>query len=177
MIYFSSDLHLNHRNIIKYCGRPFDDEKCMDKVLFSEFQKLTKDDTLFLLGDLSLNALPRVQWFLEGLSCTKVLIKGNHDLECVTKSSLWDAVFSIYSLEYEGLTFHMKHHPWTNNEIQSVDPLGAIFLHGHVHGSTPIKGKRNLIDVGVDAWDYKPASIKQIIELSGMSSSREHLSL
>lgn len=178
MYYFSSDLHLNHRNIIKYCNRPFDDEKCMDNVLWAEFRKLKSDDTLFLLGDLSLNKLPKIQWFIEGLACTKVLVFGNHDHSCVIKSSLWDAVFKQYTLEHGGRLFHMQHYPWEPKQKEKVamDRMeDSIFLHGHIHGSNPLNGDQ--IDVGVDAWDYKPVNIDQILGLNARREQSEHWTL
>ena len=51
MKYFSSDLHLNHANIIKYCSRPCTAEN-QNEWIYSLFDHLQKDDELYLLGDL-----------------------------------------------------------------------------------------------------------------------------
>ena len=54
MFYFVSDHHFFHKNIIKYCGRPFDfsDSGMFEnaKVMFKNHNDIVKDDdTVFFL--------------------------------------------------------------------------------------------------------------------------------
>ena len=54
MIWFGADFHLAHKNIIKYCNRPFSDVKTMDNTILSNFfKKVMPNDILYFLGDLS----------------------------------------------------------------------------------------------------------------------------
>ena len=55
MIWFTSDLHLNHMNILKYepISRPFDTVEEMNETLIGNWNACVKDDdTVFILGDL-----------------------------------------------------------------------------------------------------------------------------
>lgn len=38
-IWFVSDLHLAHKNIIKYCSRPFDNVNQMNEILIQNWNK------------------------------------------------------------------------------------------------------------------------------------------
>ena len=51
-IFFSSDFHLGHDNIRRYCQRPFTDLKHMDTTIINNFnQRVGIDDFCFFLGD------------------------------------------------------------------------------------------------------------------------------
>ena len=53
MIYFTSDLHLGHANIIRHCNRPFSSVEEMDETLIRNWAKRVKaNDTVYVLGDL-----------------------------------------------------------------------------------------------------------------------------
>jgi calcineurin-like phosphoesterase family protein len=54
MIYFSADWHLGHKNIIKYCNRPFKTVEDMDSTIWINAYKVLKpNDVLYYLGDLT----------------------------------------------------------------------------------------------------------------------------
>ena len=79
MIYFTSDFHFSHRNVIKYCNRPFSDVHEMNKALTSLWNDTVKpEDTVYFLGDFSLNKnVTKV--IAPMLNGKKILIPGNHD--------------------------------------------------------------------------------------------------
>ena len=52
-IYYTSDLHLGHKNIIRLCNRPFGSIEEMDNLLIERWnKKVKKEDTVYILGDL-----------------------------------------------------------------------------------------------------------------------------
>ena len=80
MIYFISDTHFHHHNIIKYCNRPFKDVDEMNKVLIKNWNNTVTDfDTIFHLGDVALTSESEMKDMIPKLKGKKILIKGNHD--------------------------------------------------------------------------------------------------
>lgn len=52
MIWFTADFHLSHKNIIKYCNRPFKNIEEVDNSIIRNLKESVKsDDILYFLGD------------------------------------------------------------------------------------------------------------------------------
>lgn len=81
-IWFTSDIHVSHNNIIKYCpwNRPWDSVEEMDKALINMWNGVVgPEDTVFFMGDFSLN-FNRVLEVLPLLNGGTInMIPGNHD--------------------------------------------------------------------------------------------------
>lgn len=79
MIYFTSDPHYGHANVIRYCARPFRDVQEMNEALINNWNSVvTQDDTVYVLGDFSLG-FSEVERYSSRLLGKKFLIPGNHD--------------------------------------------------------------------------------------------------
>lgn len=78
-IYFTSDLHFGHKNVIPYCNRPYKDLEEMHEAIITIWNETVKEgDTVYVLGDFSLNK----RWSQDItplLNGNKILISGNHD--------------------------------------------------------------------------------------------------
>lgn len=175
MIWFTSDLHFNHANIIKYCDRPFADVEEMNNTLISNINELVKeDDELYVLGDFAFLNRASFESGLEifnRIQCkNKILIQGNHDEKNV-KQLPWKELLFLKELYIDGCTpIVMSHIPIEN---LSKDYNGKyqryIHLHGHLHSKTPIQSDtKPIFDVGVDAWNYQPVSLDKILILANM---------
>lgn len=165
MIYFTSDLHFGHKNIIKYCNRPFNNEEEMDETIIRNWNSVVKEqDTVYILGDFTkICETNIINDYLKKLNGTKTLLIGNHDEFINNNISLLD--FDEVC-EYKELTINTQkvilfHYPLLEWNAKKE---GAICLHGHVHGKTKnacnISG---LYDVGVDANNFYPVSLENIL--------------
>jgi len=79
MRYFTSDLHLGHENIIKYCNRPFTTTSAMNQDIIEKISKLSATDEIYLLGDIALGKVYDNLALLKDLPVKKIFIGGNHD--------------------------------------------------------------------------------------------------
>ena len=187
-VFFSSDHHFGHKNIIEYCSRPWRDTYEMDTAMIGRWNAIVQpDDTVFYLGDFSLSK-QHMAAILPKLNGKKFLIAGNHDAchpahhsskkpekhQAMGKFYLeagWQAVF------YQGMyrDWELCHFPYSddmNREyLHKYRPKdeGKWLLHGHVH--THWRKKAKMINVGVDAWGYSPVSVAEIEAL--MADTRE----
>lgn len=170
MIYFTSDQHFYHENIIKSVGRPFKNAEEMKRVLIQKWnEKVGSEDEVYILGDVSLKRYPAVSAVLAQLNGKKYLVKGNHDYFAGKVNFASDQYFEwmkdIYEFVWAEHLFVLSHYPlveWHGME------QGAIHLHGHEHNSSVynLQNKREGIfryDVGVDANHMSPVSIEEIL--------------
>jgi calcineurin-like phosphoesterase family protein len=190
MDYFTADLHFNHKNIITYCKRGafrdlpefrngterlFRDVEEMNEHIIRRWNDTVRDeDTCFLLGDVAFGPKLDALSLCQRLNGNKVLIYGNHDLRC--SFDFWRAAgFSdIHRLGY-GMTlpykeFLLSHYPY-RKALSSYDHRDYLFdhaaeetktvlLHGHVHDRWQVRD--NMVNVGIDVWNYRPVSIDTI---------------
>lgn len=126
-VYLYGDLHLGHKNIVKF--RDVESEEEQYEILKDKFHKtVTKRDTVIFLGDTCFSKerlLDLAKW-----ECgQKINILGNHDIQGkVTFSDLVGVYDKVYSLlSYKG--FWLSHAPIHQDEIR--DKYGNI--HGHCH--------------------------------------------
>jgi len=191
-LYFTSDLHLNHANIIKYCNRPFKDKSHMNEVIINNWNSIIKDDDIiFHLGDFCLGG--RGEWihYINRLSGIKIFIKGNHDRDKDVPSNLLDGYYdgfvniNVKDLEVKGgeQRITLCHYPMLS-WYQSHRKAWQLF--GHMHNQTIKPLKENIeggdevsdflkteyhyiskirydqCDVGVDGNNFTPMSYYQI---------------
>ena len=147
MIWFTADTHFYHTNILKYCKRPFKNVNDMNHTIIVNWNnKVEEGDTVFHLGDFSFGHFKELKKQLNG---NIILIKGNHDHN--NQSIIKDMI-----IEHGGRYWHLVHNP--------EDCEGEHCLCGHIHEKWKIKKDKNklMVNVGVDQWNYKPISIKDI---------------
>lgn len=164
--WFISDTHFSHKNIIKYCNRPFSSIEEMDETLIANWNSRVKpNDTVFHLGDFAFSKQP--ERYLERLNGNITLIRGNHDHDNIVNAL---AMYSnIEIVDYKEIsianrTIVMLHYPmYTWNK----KPHGAIHLYGHVHnGNNFDLGIGNsAVNMCVEWWKYAPVNISDILNL------------
>jgi len=166
-IWFTSDHHLNHSNVIKFMNRPFSNVLEMNEALIENHNKLVKpNDTVFLLGDFAWSSTKEDQLkkLLNSFNGNKHFILGNHDknsfYQSLCNKGLLKSVQQCLGLslhnEYIWLS-HYPHRSW-NRSFH-----GAYHLFGHSHGTLAPYGLS--FDVGVDCWDYKPICFEEVCDV------------
>ena len=157
MVYFTSDHHFGHQNIIKYTDRPFESAKQMDKEMIKVWNNIiSKEDKVFHLGDFAFAGQERIKEIVSQLNGHIVLIMGNHDrhrtAEWWRKCGFWQV--SEFPIIYKGV-YILSHEPVFMNEHM---PYANI--HGHLHNG---KMDDNFhCNVGVELSDYKPIPMHEI---------------
>lgn len=165
MIYFTSDLHLGHENIIKMVNRPFANVEKMNETLIKNWNNTIKQsDTVYILGDLTMKMrVDDANKIISKLNGKKILIRGNHDR--LYNEELFQEICDYKELKYNKQTFILSHYPF---EEWNHYFRGAIHLHGHQHNHSDYNYKMKLkglkrYDVGVDANMYRPVSIEEVM--------------
>ena len=183
VIFFTSDSHFHHKNVIKYCGRPFHSLDEMNSELIRHWNsRVGATDTVYHLGDFCFGKRELLAPTLQALNGYKILIRGNHDR---TKTAMLEAGFAevhdCLELELEGHRLYLSHIPVTvaaderraknkyPPELTRPPPPHDYFLCGHVHELWARQG--NVINVGVDVRDFEPKTLEELAISSKLSSS------
>ena len=71
-IWFTADFHLGHKNIIRYCNRPFDTVEEMNRTILDRLNNLVKaNDILYFLGDFCIGPKARAVELRREIRCKK----------------------------------------------------------------------------------------------------------
>lgn len=168
-IFFISDFHAKHSNIIKFCNRPYKSSEEMTKMLIENWNSIIKsDDIIFNLGDFIWSG----SWnsILEQLNGNIYLILGNHDRKDFKNSYMnyLKGVYDQLTLLIDNKIVYLNHFPYL------CFPKNHYQLFGHVHLSQNKNDGNdfercsyllpNQYDVGVDLNNFIPISWKMISE-------------
>lgn len=158
MIYFISDTHFGHKNILKYDQRPFDSIEEHDETLLGNIHKtLQRGDVLLHLGDVAWSQ-QSFDWFYDNVRKDIVFyfIRGNHDNRWTCPGITQKDVFQLKHREHKFFLSHYPHLSWPNRFH------GSLHLFGHVHGN--LQGVGRSMDISANMIGYKPISVEEVIE-------------
>ena len=170
-VYFTSDTHFNHTNIISYCQRPFRNVEEMNERIIANWNEVVgEDDIIFHLGDFCLGGSAEWTRLLNRLNGKIYLIMGNHDRKNIRQGFMdrFEHVAMQMHIEVGKQRIYLNHYPFLCSEGGYKD---VWQLFGHVHtrkSNTGIDAGRlqylypTQYDVGVDNNNFAPVSFEQV---------------
>ena len=193
-IFFTSDLHFGHENVLKFDDRPFETVEEMDEELSRRWNnKVDKGDLVYVLGDLIWKtANNEALSILKRLNGQIILIKGNHD-RFIKNATAKNALAGLKDYDdicvalADGTTRRciLSHYfmPFYNGHRQN-----AIHLHGHSHNTEEHYLELGIIqaikkngyepkvyNVGCMLWNYEPVTLEEILNSKNEIEQLEEL--
>lgn len=181
-IFFTSDLHFGHENVLTFDNRPFANVDEMDRELLRRWNaKVGKGDLVYVLGDMiwkSRNG--SAHELIKSLNGQIILIKGNHDRflhNSAAKSALSgikdydDIVVTLEDGEKKRCILSHYYMPLYNSHRYQ-----GIHLHGHSHFTEEADWEIDMAEklnragydnrvynVGCMYWNYEPVTLDEIL--------------
>jgi calcineurin-like phosphoesterase family protein len=179
-MWFTSDWHFGHSNVLGFGpGRPFDNIAAHDAELIARHNAVVApDDEVWVLGDVALGDLTTSLACCAAMNGRSYLLCGNHDRPTMArgadKAHHWAQRYrdeggfteviiedSITIALPSGTEVLASHYPYAGDattterfiDRRPVDQ-GQWLVHGHVHHRWRVRARQ--INVGVDAWHYRP---------------------
>jgi calcineurin-like phosphoesterase family protein len=175
IVWFTSDQHWGHANVIRYTNRPFTTADEMGETFIENWNKSVKPgDMVYHLGDFAFLKPDAVPNLVKRLHGQIHLIRGNHDRFLKDKHReygfAWIGEYrEIKIADQKAILCHYPFMTWNGRHHGSWD------LHGHSHGSLPKDMMSKRLDIGVDAvadllsldgirhpMDYRPISYDEV---------------
>jgi len=189
-IWFLSDTHFDHANIIRFSRRPQFQEgdvkindqgkevwvsqdiaerrvRDMNEMLVSNFNELVNPgDEVWHLGDFCMakrDTQERTEYFARRLNGQLNWVFGNHDHSAARKAEGFQSKSYFHTLRSVGINkapIILCHYAM---RVWDRRQYGAIQLYGHSHGNLPEASNALSFDVGVDCHDYKPIHLDDVL--------------
>lgn len=171
-VWFTSDTHFGHENIIRYCNRPFRNAEEMNAELILRWRETVPEDGIvFHLGDFAHGNARLWNDILSALTGRKYLILGNHDMKALRQGYMgrFEHVAQQMTIRVGGQAIVLNHNPFLCYGSSYRD---VWQLFGHVHSGpashTGLDHPRFKMlfplqyDVGVDNNDFRPISFAEV---------------
>lgn len=171
-LWFTSDTHFCHENIVKFSGRPFANAAEMNEELIRRWNETVPEDGIvFHLGDFCMGGSKEWNDIMYQLHGKIYLILGNHDMKNIKQGFMqrFELVTQQMSIRVGGQSIILNHNPFLCYGGSYRD---VWQLFGHVH-SGPLSHtgldhpRLNMLfplqyDVGVDNNDFRPVSFTEV---------------
>ena len=173
-LFLTSDSHLGHFNICKYCHRPFQSRSEMDQTLIKNWNAVVPEDGIVVhCGDFMLphnEDIKEYNKYLNRLHGRVLLLRGNHDIASLDwVSDKLIAVRDQAMIVVDGVKIFAQHYPCAAFN-------GDYHVYGHIHtladgscygidGDVTKVMRKNTYDVGVDQNNYTPVSYWQLCDI------------
>ena len=170
MIYYISDLHFGHRNVIGMDGRPFETIEEMDETLIRLWnERVTDEDDVYILGDFAYRKGNTACWYLRQLRGRKDLIIGNHDgltRQGEKAMEYFASVEKMARVVDNDRIVSLCHFPvaeWNGKR------RGGYHVHGHLHNRRDevyefMSRYDKALNAGCMLNGYRPVTLDELIE-------------
>ena len=178
-LFFTSDTHFGHTNILKYCNRPFTNIQEHDEEIVKRWNEVVPEDGIvFHLGDIGFCSETYLKDILEKLNGKIYWIIGNHDWRRITKAIIprFECITQQMVIRIGSHNIvYLNHFPFLCYSGSNKENVYQLF--GHVHSGPLSNGgfdisklvnlNKNQYDVGVDNNDFRPISWESIKKKTG----------
>jgi len=163
-LFFTSDEHYGHINMLRFANRPFKDIHDQTEILINNHNsKVPKGGRTYHLGDIFWHTVPVKEAIeiMESLNGQHYFIWGNHDKlmedrQELRKQFVWcKDLTQIKYKEQKIVLCHYAMRVWQSSH------KGSWQLYGHTHAQLPETNNLSF-DVGVDAQNYYPISFEEV---------------
>lgn len=162
-IWFISDTHFDHANILKFTGddglriRPkFDSVEQMNQCMVDNWNSVVKPgDHVWHLGDFAMGNRTISHRIIGGLNGHKCLCVGNHDNVKEIAPSFDEVVLWRIFKEHNFVCTHVPLHPSQMYKVQ-------FNVHGHIHQNLMVE--QCYINICVEHTNYAPVHLDEILK-------------
>jgi calcineurin-like phosphoesterase family protein len=174
-VWFTSDNHFGHKNIIEFSKRPFKSVEEMNEVMIERWnEKIGEEDVVYHLGDIALMPPAKLKPLLARLNGKICLLTGNHESSALACADRFEWIKPYYELTLDDpgasrgkrliVLLHYAMRVW------NASHYGAWHLYGHSHGALPDDEKSLSFDVGVDCHNFYPLSYEEVKAIMAQKS-------
>ncbi len=176
MIFYIADMHLGHRNILRFDNRPFETVEEMEETIIHNWNgRVTEEDIVYVLGDAFWKSEKDSVRLIQRLNGHKHLIQGNHDRVHGRLRFYWESIEHYAEIKDGNTLIILSHYPILFYRNQH---FGAVMLYGHVHNSREWRKiecwkheqwamgiPSQLINVGcmMDYMRYTPRTLEELL--------------
>jgi calcineurin-like phosphoesterase family protein len=172
-LFFASDIHFFHKNVIKHDNRPFESVEEMNETIIRNWNSVVgEDDIVIYPGDMSFGDAQQTKDIVHRLNGIIYFILGNHDIQKdLVATGRFERIersmmirIKAPHIHKEPVYIYVNHFPCLNWD-KSVH--GSLHVFGHCHGAYnnhPHVLKHRMMDVGVNNFNYTPVEYTYVHE-------------